>query len=244
MIRIKPKKTGKTPKHVLQTVSNDKPSKKRVIQKSSEGLKKSKVKIEYDETKHKIKKIKHVLSRVNEWNEEDQEDTESPFPLTIDLNKQIKLVPKSDSRLHLSKDSVEMIKQSDAGMFDSISGMLDRGDEELGIDELLSKKKTNNASKTFSGLPGWGNWANSRTISQPVEEKPKIRPEERKRKRIHVAEPPKNSYQLTEVPFPFVSVADYESSIRANFSQEFNSRRVHQILSKSKKKVDMEIEET
>lgn len=243
MIRIKQKKPGKSQQKPSNDNSDGTTIKKHGLRKSAAGLKKSKVKFESTDPTIKIKKIKKLLSRLNNVEEEDQSE-ESPFPVTIDLQKHIKLAPKNDSRLHLSKDSVEMIKQSDAGVFDSISGMLDRGDVELGMDELLASKRSNQKTKAFSGLPGWGNWANSRTITQPVEDKPKVRPEERKRKRVHIAEPPKNNYQVTEVPFPFVSVADYESSIRTNFSQEFNSRRVHQILSKSKKKVDMELEET
>ncbi|XP_063696430.1 uncharacterized protein LOC134827625 [Culicoides brevitarsis] len=234
MIRIKQKKAKKQKASKAQ-ISNDKS-----IQKESKALKKSKAKLEAQQDV-KPKKLKNLLLRKNDFDEADQEE-DSPFPITIDLQKHIKLAPKSDSRLQLSKDSVDMIKQSDAGMFDSISGMLNRGDEELGIDELLAKKQKAK-TKAFSGLPGWGNWANTRTISQPVDERPKIRAEERKRKRVHIAEEPKNNYQVQEVPFPFTSVADYESSIRTNFSQEFNSRRVHQILSKSKKKVDMELEE-
>lgn len=239
MIRIKHKKP-KNKQKPSKDQSSEVSAKKHGLRKSISGLKKSKVKIESSDPNIQMKKIKNILTRI----EVQDEPEDSPFPITIDLQKHIKLAPKNDSRLHLSKDSVEMIKQSDAGIFDSISGMLDRGDEELGIDELLANKKSNQKSKAFSGLPGWGNWANSRTITQPVDEKPKLRPEERKRKRVHIAEQPKNIYQVSEVPFPFVSVADYESSIRANFSQEFNSRRVHQILSKSKKKVDMELEET
>lgn len=241
MIRIKPKKSKTKQKSTKNEKSAEKPTKKHVLRKSASGIKKSKVKVESTDPSIKVEKIKNLLTRMNS-SEDLVQVEDSPFPITIDLQKHIKLAPKHDSRLHLSKDSVEMIKQSDAGIFDSISGMLDRGDEELGIDEVRSKKQSK--SKAFSGLPGWGNWANSRTISQPVDERPKIRPEERKRKRVHIAEAPKNNYQVTEVPFPFVSVADYESSIRQSYSQEFNSQRVHQILSKSKKKVDMTLDET
>uniref|UniRef100_A0A336LL16 CSON013685 protein n=1 Tax=Culicoides sonorensis TaxID=179676 RepID=A0A336LL16_CULSO len=230
MIRIKPKKSAKKLKAEVKTEEILK-LKKHVLRKPSKTV-----------NTDKNKKLKKALPQFNNEEVQNVSEEETPFPLTIDLKKHIKLAPKNDSRLKLSKDSVEMIEQNYAGMFDSISGMLDKVDEELGMDELIAKKNKQNA-KAFSGLPGWGNWANSRTISQPVEEKPKVRPEERKKKKFHIAREPKNNYQVTDVPFPFVSVADYESSIRANFSQEFNSRRIHQILSKSKKKVELELEE-
>lgn len=245
MIRIKPKKSLKK----LQEPKSNERKKNSDTKTTKQGLRSSCVKNEMKKKKKKgfgsekrnrelpIKNIKNVLSKLND------EVEESPFPITIDLQKHIRLAPKTDSKVTLSKDSLEMIKQSDMGMFSSISSILDSGDKELGVDEIREQQAQK--PKPYSGLPGWGNWANSRTINeaQVVPEK-KVRQEERKRKRVHITElPSKNPHQIDEVPFPFVSVADYESSIRMNFSQEFNSRKVHQMLSKSKKKVEMELDE-
>lgn len=249
MIRIKPKKSLKKLQESKKTMKFDERKKDSDTKAVKHGLRSSGVNAETKKKKKKgfsseqlnkelpIKKIKNVLSKLN------NEVEESPFPITIDLQKHIRLAPKNDSKLSLSKDSIEMIKQSDLGMFSSISSILDSGDKELGVDEMREKQAQK--PKPYSGLPGWGNWANSRTINQAqvIPEK-KVRQEEIKRKRVHIAElPSKNPHQIDEVPFPFVSVADYESSIRLNFSQEFNSRKVHQILSKSKKKVEMELDE-
>lgn len=182
----------------------------------------------------KLQKIEAALERLSKTGDD------SPFPTSIDLNKHIKMVPKPDSRLTLSKASQKMIE--DSQLFSSISNVLESGDKELGVDEL--RKKAAPPPK-FSGLPGWGNWANSRTIhNADVVAPPKVRHEEIKKKRVYVKDDVNKSiHQVVDVPFPFTSVKDYESSIRVNFSQEFGSRRVHNLLAKSKKKVDMELDE-
>merc|ERR1712037_906229 len=86
---------------------------------------------------------------------------------------------------------------------------------------LVAASKPKNIDLT---LPGWGEWGGGGAV-----------PSKRKRKRFTVKAPPapkrrdeKNrGHQVSNVPFPFTSVSDYEASIRAPVGATFVPRTAH-----------------
>lgn len=246
MIRIKPKTGPTKPKKVKRSRddSDDHPKSKKSKPKKEQKPKVKKVKKAGKISKRDKprKPGQFVLRPVSDDDNSDIE-LESTFPTSIDLNKQIKMLPRPDTQMNLTQDVKQMLKDADMG-FSSISGVLETGDEEMGADEIRNSMKPE--KKPYSGLPGWGNWANTKTMTQdiPVEHFQKKRAEFYK-KRVHIEKDLKpNPHQVTEIPFPFESAEAYEASIAANLGPEFASRRLIRGLAQCKKKVEYENDET
>lgn len=246
MIRIK-QKTGpskpKKMKKVKAAATDDDQGSKKI--KKSKQTKPIKNKVKKGTKSGKVTKPKKqnkpgqfVLRRMT-----DDDTGRRSFPTSIDLDKQIRMLPKPDTQMNLTSEMKEMLKEADMG-FSSISGVLETGDQEMGADEIRNNMKPK--KKAYSGLPGWGNWANSKSMTQEMPDVPvpKKRQEEYKQRVFINKDLPPNPHVVRELPFPFTSKADYEASIAANIGPEFASRRLVGALSQIKKKVQYELDET
>lgn len=90
-------------------------------------------------------------------------------------------------------------------------------------------------------LPGWGSWAGTGIEKRPQHKKlilkfPK-KEERRPENRGHVIIVDNDNrklrdHQVSKLPFPFTSVAEYEASIRAPIGRDFVPATAHQLLTK------------
>lgn len=109
-------------------------------------------------------------------------------------------------------------------------------------EERAEEKRKGETADINLTLPGWGSWAGCGISSTQSKAKKLIlkfpKQEERKdENRGHViivdeANKKLREHQVSALPFPFTSVADYEASIRAPIGRDFVPVMAHQLLTK------------
>ncbi|KAI3383613.1 hypothetical protein SNEBB_002683 [Seison nebaliae] len=87
-------------------------------------------------------------------------------------------------------------------------------------------------------LPGWGSWSNVESKKKMVHKAKKIRRKDAKMTNVIIREKkggrPVDNHRVNDVPFPFRSVHQFESSIAQPIGKEWQSQRAHNELIKPK----------
>lgn len=165
-----------------------------------------------------------ILKEINESKKKVKDINPDSF-LTVKSKHLITAIPKTEEANEMFQDEddvAEMNKMSLAEAFE---------DDDIIQDFIQEKQEVEKKEDPVDLLPGWGRWAGHDLKIREPKRKRKI--QENKKEQIILTEDLSSEFkkhQVSDLPFPFKSVKDFEASIRAPVGREFVPETAHAVL--------------
>lgn len=171
------------------------------------------------------------------------EPTVSAANIAIDPNNFTEKVRKPVKTFDLREmEQDESEEDEEENQRDTIAAAFEDDDIQADFDREQADLKANETQELDLSMPGWGSWVSSKTINAPkrkrivlkFEAEKDNRREQNKGNVIINEEVSKKLKQhlVSNVPFPFKSVKDYEASIRAPLGRTLNTESSFKALTR------------
>lgn len=158
--------------------------------------------------------------------------TVSPANVAIDPNNFTEKINKPVRTFDLQgMDQSESEEDDEDNQRNTIAAAFEDDDIQADFDREMEDRKAKETQELDLSMPGWGSWVSAKTINAPkrkrmvlkFEAEKDLRKEQNKGNVIINEGVSKKlkTHLVSDVPFPFKSVQDYEASIRAPIGRSF-----------------------